>query len=287
MITLPNHFDKGIPGSGDLFTRILNIEGKVFRAQPSRRTLKFSHQGKTYFLKTHSGIGWKEIGKNFIQGKWPVLGAGREWEASQRLHALGVETPVPVGFGRRGRNPAHQQSFLITEDLGESLTLEEMLATWKLNDNADSQSLGLKRTLIQKVATIARTMHHHGINHCDFYLCHLRIKREDLLNFSPQRSVSVFLMDLHRAQIRTRTPRRWMIKDLGALLFSCLPYGITRRDQYRFLKGYTEDTLRNALHMHGTIWNRVQRRARRMYAKHGAPQLSAGLLTASNRQVGR
>ncbi|MEE8125211.1 MAG: lipopolysaccharide core heptose(I) kinase RfaP [Nitrospirales bacterium] len=284
MLILPPHFEKAFPGSRDIFTRIFNIEGTVFREVAGRRTLQFSCEGKPYFLKTHSGVGWKEIFKNLLQFKWPVLGARQEWEASHRLNELGIATPIPVGFGCRGKNPAHQQSFLITEDLGESLTLEELLARWRWSKTSGREYLKLKWTFIQAVATIARTMHQHGMNHCDFYLCHLRIKRENLLSNGLRPSAPLFVMDLHRAQIRKKTPPRWIVKDLGALLFSCLPFGITTQDQCRFLKVYAGMSLRDAFNTQGKLWNRVQRRARRMYDKHGAPQLRAGLLgpTAEN-----
>ena len=131
MLNLPPHFEKAIPGPGDIFTRILNLEGEVFREVPGRRTLRFMCQGKAYFLKAHLGVGWREIFKNLLQFKKPVLNARNEWEASHRLKKLGIATPIPVGFGCRGWNPAHQQSFLITEDLGETLTLEELFVRWR------------------------------------------------------------------------------------------------------------------------------------------------------------
>ena len=48
-------------------------EGDVFRDLPGRKTLRFDHEGKGYFLKYHSGAGWGEILKNLIQLKRPVV----------------------------------------------------------------------------------------------------------------------------------------------------------------------------------------------------------------------
>ena len=278
MLILPPYFEKSIPGPGDIFTRILNLEGEVFREVPGRRTVRFMRQGKAYFLKAHSGIGWKEIFKNLLQFKKPVLSARNEWEASHRLKNLGIATPIPVGFGCQGWNPARQQSFLITEDLGETLTLEELLLRWRRDRALGRRYLRFKWDLISAVASIARVMHQHGMNHRDFYLCHLRMKPESLLSERLHNSLSIFVMDLHRVQIREKTPLRWIVKDLGGLLFSCLPFHLTTHDQFRFLKVYAGSSLREGLTKHTRLWNRVKRRANRMYDKHGAPQLKAGLL---------
>ncbi|MST95429.1 MAG: hypothetical protein EXS33_09230 [Pedosphaera sp.] len=43
--------------------------------------------------------------------------------------------------------------------------------------------------------------------------------------------MELFVIDLHRAQLRDRVPARWLVKDLGGLLFSALDCGLTRRDQ--------------------------------------------------------
>ena len=56
----------------------------------------------------------------------------------------------------------------------------------------------------------ARRMHDAGINHRDFYICHFHL---DELSLQEQET-RCYLIDLHRAQIRERTPRRWRIRTL-------------------------------------------------------------------------
>ncbi|MGD6768682.1 lipopolysaccharide kinase InaA family protein, partial [Mammaliicoccus lentus] len=73
--------------------------------------------GKGYFVKIHRGIGWGEILKNLVTARLPVLGAGQEWTAIQRLNDAGVSTMTAVAYGERGSNPAQQHSFIITEEL--------------------------------------------------------------------------------------------------------------------------------------------------------------------------
>ena len=72
------------------------------------------------------------------------------------------------------------------------------------------------------------------------------------------------LIDLHRAQIRARVPRRWRIKDLAALYFSALDCGATRRDVLRFVRHYHATDLRSALGARRGMWRAVERRVQRM-----------------------
>ena len=72
---------------------------------------------KNYFIKTHGPVGWKEILKNLIQFKTPVVGAKREYQALNHLSKNGVKCPEVKGFGLRGFNPANSSSFLITKEL--------------------------------------------------------------------------------------------------------------------------------------------------------------------------
>ena len=74
----------------------------VYRELEGRRTLRTEVAGRGYFVKIHRGIGWGEIAKNLLTAKAPVLGAGREWRAIQRLKEVGVPTMTAVAYGERG-----------------------------------------------------------------------------------------------------------------------------------------------------------------------------------------
>ena len=66
------------------------------RELEARRTLRTEVDGKGYFVKIHRGIGWAEIAKNLLTAKLPVLGAGQEWKAIQRLRQAGVPSMTAV-----------------------------------------------------------------------------------------------------------------------------------------------------------------------------------------------
>lgn len=224
----------------DAFEQVKTLQGEVFRELETRRTLRFELAGKSYFLKWHRGTSLKEIVKNLLSLRMPVLGADREWNAIHRLQSLGVDTMYGVGFGEKGLNPLTRTSFIITEDLTPTISLEDYCADWATNP----PDVKVKRILIERVATMVRKMHAGGINHRDCYICHFLLH----LPFTGQKDdLKISVIDLHRAQIRNKVPRRWRDKDLIGMYFSSLNIGLTQRDVWRFLKIYFRQPLKDIL----------------------------------------
>jgi heptose I phosphotransferase len=222
----------------DPFIEAQALQGKVYRSKEGRRTLQFTHAGNSYFLKLHEGIGWGEIVKNLVQLRLPVLGAASEYHACLRLKTLGVDTLTPVAFGQRGVNPAQQLSFLITEDLVNTISLEDVCKHWA----TQPPTLREKRAVIRKLATISKTLHDNGINHRDYYLCHF-LRADNGKVF--QQNDALYLIDLHRAQMRAAVPKRWRVKDLAGLFYSAFDVPLTRRDLLCFLSVYQRSWLRD------------------------------------------
>lgn len=215
----------------DAFEEVKTLQGEVFRELETRRTLRFELADKSYFLKWHRGTSLKEIVKNLLSLRMPVLGADREWNAIHRLRDLGVDTMHGVGFGEKGVNPLTRTSFIITEDLTPTISLEEYCADWATNP----PDVKVKRMIIERVATMVQKMHAGGINHRDCYICHFLLH----LPFSgEEKDLKISVIDLHRAQIRHNVPRRWRDKDLIGLYFSSMNIGLTQRDVFRFMKVY-------------------------------------------------
>ena len=238
----------------DPFVEVERLQGEVFRALEGRRTLCTRFAGRDYFVKIHRGIGWGEIVKNLLLLKKPVLGAGQEWRAIDAVTRAGVATMTAVAFGERGANPARQHSFIITEALAPTISLEDYCRDWP--DNPPDPAL--KHALIRRVAEMVGRMHRAGINHRDCYLVHF------LLHTNPPPSpdtLRVSLIDLHRAQIRRAVPRRWRNKDLAGLYFSALNIGLTRRDKLRFLKVYFDQPLRQTLATEARTLRWMEKRA--------------------------
>jgi heptose I phosphotransferase len=270
----------------DPFAEVDRLQGEVFRQVASRRTIRVALDGRHYFAKIHHGVGWREIFKNLLHLKLPVLGAQNEWRALNRLHEIGVRTLTPVAFGHRGRNPARVRSFLITEELTGTTSLEDFCATWAAHPPAPR----LRSALIEQLAGLVRGMHSHGINHRDCYICHFHLDTScglEPFEADPTRGpdaqrpsgpgagkLRLYVIDLHRAQIRRRTPRRWLIKDLAGLYFSALDIGMTRTDRCRFVAAYEQKPLRQVFQTRKRFWKRVERTALALHTKRRRCRLS-------------
>ena len=232
--------------SDRLFEQVDQLAGESFREVAQRRTMKVRLGGADYFAKIHYGVGWREIFKNLLQGRLPVLGARNEWLAIQALRRAGVPTMEAVLYCETGANPAQKRSAILTKSLENRIGLEDF-------DFADGI---VRRRLIRCIAKMARLMHAAGVNHRDYYLCHFL--------FDPLAHGSALsLIDLHRAQLRKRVPRRWLVKDLGSLLFSALEKPISRRDLFRFVRSYSGNLA--TLRKDRVFWRDVIKRARKLY----------------------
>jgi heptose I phosphotransferase len=246
--------------TGDAFEVAMTLRGELYRDMPGRKTMRVLLGGRAYFIKQHFGVGWAEIFKNLLSGKIPILGAETEWQAIHRLHALGIATMTAVGFGSYGFNPATRRSFLLTEDLGDIISLEDFCRDWATNP----PPLHLKRQLIAAVAHIARTLHDNGLNHRDFYLCHfcLDVKRLAV------GEVRLYLLDLHRMGMRQAIPQNARMKDMAALYFSAMDCGLSVRDILRFLRLYRNRPFREFFRQETAFWQQVGRRADVLYVKY-------------------
>lgn len=224
----------------DPFKEVDKLDGEIFRALESRRTLRFTLGERAYFIKIHRGTTLKEALKNLISLRLPVLGADREWHAIHRLAELGVDTMQGVGFGQRGLNPLRRHSFIITEDLNPAISLEDYCAVWPENKPSQLE----KRQIIRRVAEMTRNMHAGGVNHRDCYICHFLLH----LPYTPgSDDLKISVIDLHRSQIRDNVPTRWRNKDLIGLYFSSLNIGLTKTDIFYFLKIYFNQPLKSIL----------------------------------------
>jgi heptose I phosphotransferase len=245
----------------DPFQEVEKLEGEIYRAVAARRTLRFQHLGRNYFAKIHRGVGWLEIVKNLVLCRKPVLGAEEEWQAIKKLEALGVETMTVAAYGTKGANPARRSSFIITEALENTVSLEDFCRSWP----ESPPGRNLKMSLLERVASVSRTLHMNGLNHRDYYICHFLLARDSIQEGSNESDLRLYLIDLHRSQIRSDTPFRWRVKDVSGLLFSAMEIGLTSRDLARFMRVYSGKPLRLTVQEDSRFWRSVLKRANKMY----------------------
>jgi len=259
ILEIPDSWQQGWLNE-DPFAKIFALDGKIYRHKDGRRTLQFCLDGQSYFAKLHHGLGWRRFLKSLFRLKWPISGAENEWRAIKLLEELKIPTTPLVAYGQRGRNPITRQSFIITKDLKNTISLEDYCRNWL----SDPPSPTLKRALIQRVAEITGSLHRLGLNHCDLYICHFLLDVAESKTPDPQ-NLTLHLIDLHRVRQRDKLPQRWQIKDLAALHFSSFEIGLTARDRLRFISIYSQQPWRQALKQQAGLWQQVEKRAQAFY----------------------
>lgn len=241
----------------DPFAEVELISGKIYRAVKQRKTLNFELDDESYFIKIHRGTTVKEIVKNLISLRLPVLDAKQEWDAIKRLEQVGVNTMDGRAFGRKGLNPLIRHSFIVTKDLNPTISLEDLTKSWLTNP----PSYHMKRSLVIYLAKMVAQMHAAGVNHRDCYLCHFLL---DIPLFENHQQIKLSVIDLHRAQIRKTVPVRWRDKDLIGLYFSAMNIGLTDRDIWRFLKVYFNQPLKTILRNESKLIASMHRKVERI-----------------------
>ena len=248
----------------DPFAEAFALSGESFREVKSRRTIRFELGGRGYFAKLHRGIGWREFFTDLLQFKRPITDAGNEYRAIRRLEELGLDTMTCAGCGVRGWDPAKRESFLITEELTGVISLEDLA---KLSGDR-AVPYPQKCALVRQLAATAGGMHRGGVNHRDCYLCHFLLKKSTVNAPTP----TLYVIDLHRAQIRESVPYRYLVKDVAGLWFSAMDADLSRRDRLRFIREYECRPLPEVFAATRKFWRDVDRTARKLYQKvHGRP----------------
>lgn len=257
---IPPEVARHLP-AGDPFAAMMRLSGQAFRDVPGRKTMRVAIGEKNYFIKQHFGVGWREIFKNLVTGKKPVLGAMTEVAAIQKLNQIGLLTTPLVAYGERGLNPAHRQSFVMTEDLGDIVSLETLVSTWALTPPDTT----FKTRVIVQLAQLASALHRAGLCHRDFYLCHVVLQQADI----QQGRLNLYLIDLHRVLQNEPPTGRNVMKDMAALFFSAKANGLDEAALSLFKAHYLPQS--------AAFWQQVEQRATRLLDKFNSARFQARL----------
>lgn len=245
--------------AGDAFAALEGMCKETVRRADNRHTFLMESGDSAYFVKMHEGVGWRQILEDLLTLKRPVVDAGNECAACRRLAEVGIRAPRVAAFGVRGANPATRRSFVVCDALTGFVSLTEVAEHWRGQRPVPS----LRWQLTQELARLVRALHDAGINHRDLYFDHVLANSAALQDGR----VELALIDLHRAGLRRRVPRRWLLRDLAALSFSAAYEGATRTDQFRFLRHYVGGSPAQALRLCPRFWRKVAQRAARLTAK--------------------
>jgi len=153
----------------------------------------------------------------------------------------------------------------VTEALPTETSLEDFCVNWHETPPKTKKDLRLKRWILNKVTRTAKVMHESGMNHRDFYLCHFLLNAKFDQNDQISPDSKLYVIDLHRIKVRKKTPQRWLVKDVAGLYYSSMNIGLSQRDLFRFMKGYSGKSLRATLSQDGQFWRKVEARATKLF----------------------
>lgn len=184
-----------------------------------------------FFLKRHRGFEIREALK-LLMSRAPFKTAGRrEWDNLQRLRALGIKIPRPVAVGEKRFLGFERLSFIITERIPGGAPLDEHIRE-RWSGELDAGALLEKRALLWDLGEAVRRIHNAGLTHMDLYLSHFFVSE------TSEGDKELYLIDLQRMAKRWLFQRRWIVKDLAALLYSGRDLPLTRTDFARFFTAY-------------------------------------------------
>jgi len=164
-----------------------------------------------------------------------------------------------------GRKPffwrIEKESVLLTGDLGDTTRLNDFLQVNAFTP-CQGKVLETKKRILENLADITRRMHRAGINHRDYYLCHILMDNRERL----------YVIDLHRVNVRDKVGKRWMVKDLAAMLFSSLEVPVTHGQRLAFYKRYMQISRLSAddktlIRLIVKKCNKIARHTEKMYRK--------------------
>ena len=202
--------------------------GSLLKKNKFRSVVRIEIGNRVFYLKRHFWP-WRER----LRAINPMLrkeDARNEWNSMLLLNSLGFNTMTPVAFGEEKSFKLTYFSLTLTENLYDAEKLEVFFPR-HFKPPLNHEKINNKRAYIKKLAVLTRDLHNNGLNHQDFYLGHILIrKKED----------KFFIIDVQRMHKNTIISLHDKIKDLAQLAYSATGLGIfTKTDLLRFFRVYT------------------------------------------------
>jgi heptose I phosphotransferase len=166
--------------------------------------------------------------KNFLCQKRRISLAGAELKPIFYLQKKDINVPKVAAFGQKWRNTFECKSFIITEQILDSDSLESRLPDCFYMGSQNS--FERKMDFIKSLAEFVRKFHKTGFRHRDLYLCHIFYNHQD----------NIFtLIDLARVFKPLLLSKRYLVKDLAQLFYSSPFEYVSKSDRLRFYLYYT------------------------------------------------
>jgi len=169
----------------------------------------------TLFLKRYQNIPKFNQLKNWLARHKKISTMACDFEPAENLRKFGINTPQTIAFGQQWQSFFEKRSFIVTEKIPDSFSLEEKLPKKTKN-------------FIENLAAFVRKFHNTGFRHRDLYLCHIFCNSKGQFT----------LIDLNRVFKPLVFSRKFLIKDLAQLYYSAPGNIFTKTDRLRFFLSY-------------------------------------------------
>ena len=181
--------------------------------------------------------------------------AKRVWKVSQKLVACHIPTPLPISFLEQRKGRLLIKSYFISQKIDGSLDLNA--AFQQLETQRSSHDTTQKKSLINKVARMIRSLHDCGICHRDLKASNILVQR---ISKQPEK---LYLVDLDSARTQKEIRENGRIRDLARLNSSLFRTpGISTTDRLRFLHSYLRTTCARDKTVH-TYWQAITEQTRK------------------------
>lgn len=170
----------------------------------------------TLFLKRYQNIPRLIQIKNWLSRHKRISTMACDLNPAENLRKIGISTPKTIAYGEQWNGFFEKHSFIITEKIPDSFSLEKKLPT--------------QRNFIVNLAIFIRKFHNTGYRHRDLYLCHIFCNSQGQFT----------LIDLNRVFKPFVFSEKYCIKDLAQLYYSAPGDKITKTDRLRFFLAYLQ-----------------------------------------------
>ena len=177
----------------------------------------------TLFLKRYDNTPKFTQLKNWLAHRKRAAMMSYDLTPAENLLKLGINTPKTICYGSEFHGLFEKRSFIITEKIPDSQSLETQLPECFSSENPRE-----KKIFINSLAEFIRKFHDTGFRHRDLYLCHIFYSQSGRFT----------LIDLHRCFRPKFRSSRFRLKDLAQLYYSAPGKIISKTDRLRFYLRY-------------------------------------------------
>ncbi len=209
------------------FNQGLNLAKKNISKHRNRVQIELKDRQTTIFLKRYTSPPIITQLKNWLIANKIISSALLDFEPSEKLSELGINTPKTVLLAQQWGKVFEKRSAIATQQVPNSQSLEKRLPSFITESNIKNK---LKVKFIKDLAEFIKKFHSTGYRHRDLYFAHI---------FYNQNENIFHLIDLARAFKPVIFKSRFTIKDLAQLYYSAPAKFFTRADRLRFYKTYS------------------------------------------------